>query len=142
MDSLAASSLSQYRYGPLYVADLRGGVVRKYYRMSNEGPNFDPEYDVLEVWAQEVTPEVGVSGHMQQAGILARQLVEQVVVNPNRPDLPSDAQQALSRTDMDDDMDAYIKSMTDAAALNGVVGWLTRTRPVCLILRRSWSRWR
>lgn len=124
MNLLAGQNLAAMRYSPLYVIDARGGVVRKYVRRTNQGPGFDPEIDVLEVWAELASVEPSVSGHIQQASVYYAAMGNETVVVNVDPNLPVDAHQAISRTDLDGPMSNYIRSHAHSNALNQFVVWL------------------
>lgn len=114
MEQVAYESLTQMRWeGPLYVVDGRGGVVRKYEYRSNQGPDWNPEFDLLEQWPQEVaTEQLVITGVAKAAASLFEGRVpEQVIVNPGANDMPEDSYQALTNDGYDLKVDRYIKTM-------------------------------
>lgn len=112
--------------GPVYVVDLKNGVVRQYAYFNNVTPEWNPEYDPYEEWFGEIPVESSITSGVQYASSIIRPMGEVVIVNPNRPDLPADADNAMVRTDMDDDVDRYIKTMADQHRLNEFVAWADR----------------
>lgn len=127
MEAVAYNSLGEMaQWGPLYVVDLRGGVVRKYIYMTDWTPETDPETDPINVWPQEVAVEPHIVAGVQEGHTYAKASAEQIIVNTDAPGLPKDAYQALQRTDMDGAIDQYIKTMSTSHRLNEFAAWADR----------------
>lgn len=131
MEGLASESLFEMRqYGPLYVADIRNGLVRKYYYYNNVTEDWDPEFDPFDQWATETPVEPNIAeGIAHVSGMIMAAGQEVIHVNPGMPDMPSDVFQLINESHFDDDINHYVNLVTDAAwhnqardYLNGITG--------------------
>jgi hypothetical protein len=112
------------RWGPLYVVDVEGGVVRKFAFFSNVTGEANPDLSPINIWVEEVPVENDVAVNVQHAGTLARKADDFVIVNPGVPNMPEDAHDALGRSSLDIHISDYIQSMTTHRFHNELADWL------------------
>lgn len=141
MEGLASESLFEMRqYGPLYVTDIRNGVVRKYYYNNNVTEDWDPEFDPFNEWASETTVETNIAqGIAKVSGMIMAAGQEVIHVNPGMPNMPSDVFQLIRESHFNDDVNNYINIVTDAAWYNSAVNTLESItgdyfNPVALVI--------
>lgn len=120
MYEMAFDSLSEMRiHGPLYVADLRRGMVRKYEYRNNIGSGWSPGNEVEE-WAEETAVESNISAGVSEVGglIRAASSTERIVIPPNTLGMPEDVFEAIRQSSFDDDIAYWINLKTTADFFN------------------------
>lgn len=121
MDQIAESKLFHIQqYGPLYIVNLRGNLVRKYEFRSNVTEETNPEFDPIHYWVEPVSVEPYIVQGINDVHVLVRQAPEVLVVNPGRTDLPNDAHEALLRSDLSGNLDRYAKEMTNQSLYDAI----------------------
>lgn len=131
MDIVATENLYAMQYfGPLYIVNIEDGVARKYIFATDSTEETDPEFDPINVWAEPVPVEAEIATSIQQAGVLAQNMQDWVIRNPDRNDLPVDAHQALNQSNFDEEISNYLASMSSHHATNQIADLLLRIGPV------------
>ncbi|GAA5077177.1 hypothetical protein [Lysobacter panacisoli] len=121
------STKEMLQQGPLYVVDLRNGVVRKYIYMNNWTPEWNPEFDPFEEWAAEVGVEAHISAAVSEVGGWMRAASEEVLhIPPNDPSLPSDIFQAIAESHFDSQINGFINNNSTADYWNEAYDRLER----------------
>jgi hypothetical protein len=119
------------QYGPLYVVDLRNGVVRKYGYFTNWHAGMDPEVDQFLDWIDEMPVEQHIAQGVAEVGghMRAASSTEYVHVGDNPPSwMPTDVFDAMTQSHFSDDITYWINTHSSAdewsaaAAKLGTIG--------------------